>query len=68
MPLYGQTIRWTDRKNRTITAITVDGRLTAEAALKDAVNEARYFGWTPPKWYEWWRKHDTKPDLSLIKE
>lgn len=65
MPTYGQTIRWTD-KDGSIRSVSVDGRGTPQQALRDAIKSAIGFGWTYPKWFQWWRKYDTRPDLSLI--
>ena len=65
MPTYGQTIRWTG-KDKSVTSVTIEGRAAMKGAIKDAVEAAANLGWTYPKWYEYWRKHDTRPDLSLI--
>jgi hypothetical protein len=51
---YGQTISWHDRDG-TQTAISCQGHSSREAALKDALEGAISSGWTPPRWWQWWR-------------
>lgn len=60
MKTYGQSITWTEYGNRSRSTITVDGRKSADQATKDAIDDAVYFGWTPVKWWQWWRANDTK--------
>lgn len=59
MVTYGQSIVWTsfggDRS-----CINVDGCLTPEEARRDAINSAKRLGWTPPRWWQWWRWDDTR--------
>ena len=55
---YGVTIRWTDRNGQQ--SCGVDGCETAEEAWEQAEGFARRCGWTPPKWWQWWRWHDTR--------
>lgn len=49
----GQTFTWTDR-NGTVSRLTVGDHDTPDAALKSATG----LGWTPPKWWQWWRWGD----------
>ncbi len=60
MTTFGQSITWTEYGNGCVTTITVNGRESAEQARKDAIEDALYFGWTPVKWWQWWRSNDTK--------
>jgi hypothetical protein len=55
---YGVTIRWTDRNGQQ--SCGVDGCETREEAWEQAEGFARRGGWTPPKWWQWWRWHDTR--------
>lgn len=57
---YGQTIRWT-RFDGTVTTFGVTDCDSFEEARRKAVEWAESAGWTPPKWWQFWRWHDTKP-------
>ena len=56
---YSQSVRWTGRDGN-VSVLTVNGYPTAEAAAAKAFHDAREFGWTPPRWWQWWRKGDTR--------
>lgn len=34
------------------------GAPTPEQARRRAVTHAVLHGWTPPRWWQWWRRHD----------
>jgi hypothetical protein len=54
MPTYGQTITWHEASgNRS--SFTVEGCATPQEALSEAIRCAKSMGWTPPKWWQWWR-------------
>lgn len=59
MTTYGQTVHWTDKHGSKL-SVTVSGHNTPEQAKQAAKELAELFGWTPPKWYEFHRRHDTK--------
>jgi hypothetical protein len=56
---HGQEIRWTARDG-TITVIGDQGCATVEDAQRGALERAKSLGWTPPKWWQWWRWDDPK--------
>jgi hypothetical protein len=60
---YGQTIRWTDFDG-TISRITNSGYDSADEARHEAIERARELGWTPPKWWQFWRWDDTRIKLE----
>ena len=55
---YGQIIRWTN-PDGSKQELEVWGRSREEANRK-AREQALAFGYTQPKWWQWWRKGDTK--------
>ena len=57
-PSWGQEIRWTHRGGN-ISITSSSGHPTEEAARAKALEKAQLFGWTPPKWWEYWRWNDT---------
>lgn len=57
MITHGQTITWTDF-NGTRSSFEATGCVSAQAALREAIAGAKAFGWTPPKWWQWWRWHE----------
>lgn len=54
---HGQSITWTSRHGMK-TTITVRDCDTKEQALRMAIESAKKFGWTEPKWWQWWRWDD----------
>ena len=56
---YGQSIIWHDFDGAR-TEYNIDGCDTPEEARQLAIEAASYFGWTPPKWWQWWRWDDTR--------
>lgn len=60
---YGFVITWTDYGGNETTA-EVGGRETLEDAINDCRESAEHFGWTPPKWWQWWRWGDTRVELD----
>ena len=56
---YGQDITYTDFWGRE-TICGCNGHDTLEEAQKEAIEMAKLDGWTPPKWWEWWRRKDTR--------
>jgi len=55
---YGQVIRWTN-KDGNQQELEVWGK-TREEANRKAREHALAFGYTQPKWWQWWRKGDTQ--------
>jgi len=41
--------------------VEANGQPTLEEAKKRAIKIAIDTGWTPPKWWQWWRWNDTRP-------
>jgi hypothetical protein len=56
MITHGQKIAWNDRNG--YHAVEVSGYATAEEAKAEAIISAGGLGWTPPKWWQWWRWGD----------
>jgi len=54
---FGQQISWTGR-DRSKSAVTVKDYPTHQEALDAALKSAMAFGWTPPRWWQWWRWGD----------
>lgn len=59
MTSFGQSVKWTDFSG-TVTETSIDGCATEVQAKKEALEQAKRFGWTPPIWWQWWRWNDTK--------
>jgi len=57
MAKYGWTFRWTE-KNGNQSCITVRDYSSAREAFEAALGSAIAFGWTEPKWWQWWRRYD----------
>ncbi len=55
---YGKTIRWTDWLGSHV--VSVDDCKTPEEANTKVYEFAREQGWTPPKWWQWWRWGDSR--------
>ena len=51
---YGYTIKWGDG------SVTTEGHSTFERAVFVAVDIALMSGWTPPRWWEFWRRGETQ--------
>jgi hypothetical protein len=63
MITYGQSIEWTSFDGSK-TKITIDGCETADRARNEAVRFAKEQGWTPPRWWQFWRWNDTRINLE----
>lgn len=59
---YGQSIFWTDFNGNT-SKVEVGDCATQDEATNAAIESATAFGWTYPKWWQWWRRYDTRPSL-----
>ena len=59
---YGFNITWRQKNGET--SVTVRGRDTLEEAKQDCIESAKHFGWTNPKWWQWWRWGDTRVILA----
>jgi hypothetical protein len=57
---YGAELRWTRFLEGTH-VWRVSGYPTPEAAWTSVLDSASVAGWTPPRWWEFWRRHDTRP-------
>lgn len=55
---YGATIRWSDSYGRN--EVTVSKCSSREEAWRETEACARRSGWTPPRWWQWWRWSDTR--------
>lgn len=61
MTTYGYSIEWTTRSGRQ--SVGVDGCSTAIKAYEKTVQFAKDCGWTPPRWWQFWRWSDTRPKM-----
>ena len=59
MATYGFTIKWTDTKGNE-TTVGINGCKTCEEAKQQIIAVAKEMGWLQPKWWQWWRRGDTK--------
>lgn len=57
MAKHGWIVSWTERRGDR-SQVTVDGFDTPEEAFATAIRDAKAFGWTEPKWWQWWRRYD----------
>jgi hypothetical protein len=57
MAEYGMLVRWTGRDGR-VNILRMGPYPTAQEAWDKALHHARALGWTPPKWWQWWRFGD----------
>lgn len=62
--ICGCTIRWTDFNGNRYSH-QVDGYFTPREARKASLRGAIRQGWTYPRWWQWWRWDDTRPDLDF---
>lgn len=53
----GQQIAWNGRDGSR-SVVTVEGYATHREALQAALRSAVAFGWTLPRWWQWWRRGD----------
>jgi hypothetical protein len=56
---WTQTIRWHDRDGGMHT-VESGSCVNKDYASFSAWLEAKKAGWTPPRWWEWWRFGDTR--------
>ena len=54
---FGSTVMWTDRSGA-CTVVTVSDCETLDEARRSAMHSAKSLGWTPPRWWQWWRWGD----------
>lgn len=62
--IYGFAISWTDL-NGGKRSIKTTGFYTARDARRSVVRAARRSGWTYPRWWQFWRWDDTRPNLDF---
>jgi hypothetical protein len=60
---YGQEITWTSITGDKA-RVSVDGGDLPEEAVAEAIKLAKRYGWTPPKWWQFWRWSDTRPTVT----
>lgn len=51
---HSHTVAWRDRDG-TPHSVTIAGCATHEEAREAALATALALGYTPPRWYQWWR-------------
>jgi len=61
---YGAKIVWHERRGTTC-GVFVEGHNSERSARLECLRAARQFGWTKPKWWQWWRRGDTTHKQAL---
>ena len=56
---YGYRVIWTHRKEGRF-SYSITNCDSREDARHEALVRMEELGWTPPKWWQWWRWGDTK--------
>ena len=56
MATYGQEIIWNSMAGQH--SVKVEGCDSSEEARTEALRMAKESGWTPPRWWQWWRWSD----------
>ena len=64
--VYGFIITWSHLDGST-NELKVSGYRTPNMARLSAIVLATQQGWTRPKWWQWWRRKDTKVFEEYIK-
>jgi len=60
---YGYEISWTPKWGEGMQRIREDG-FTSRSEMEQARRETiERIGWTPPKWWQWWRMNDCPRSL-----
>ena len=67
MTFYGQTITWHDSPDET-SRVATDGCDSPEQALHEAMKAALLFGYTRPRWWQYWRWSESRFPESVILE
>jgi hypothetical protein len=57
-------IKWTDIDGSK-SSVCSDYHFHARDARKEALRMARKWGWTYPRWWQWWRWEDSRPNLDF---
>ena len=54
MIMYGQKIEWRGLDG-SVSAVEVNECESPQEAIDEAIKSAKAFGWSPPRWWQWWR-------------
>ncbi len=59
---YGYSIHWTqfDGTKQRVSAEWFDTLEEMERERAEAFKTLKKVGWTPPRWWQWWRWNDTR--------
>ena len=57
MITYGQVVSWSPSLGIRL-SVSVIGFETREDARREAIKQAKELGWTPPRWWQWWRRSE----------
>jgi hypothetical protein len=64
LPLHGYQIRWTERWDSPGATTIGERGFRSRAEMEKARAETiKRIGWTPPKWWQWWRWNDSPRSL-----
>ena len=63
MIYYGYTIKWKTNDRHHEESIQCWSDISMEDAISRTVERAEACGWTPKKWWQWWRWGDTAVDV-----
>jgi len=64
-PTWGYEVRWTEF-NGDEQRLSSDGHITLDDAKRHAFGCASLCGWTQPKWWQWWRRNDTRKSTENV--
>ena len=62
---YNQTIIMT-KFNGVESRWTINGCDSLQEAQEKCLEWAKKGGWTPPKWWQWWRWNDINPKFNKL--
>lgn len=64
---YGQEVHWTDVDGST-SKVVVRNCTSHEQAIDLAFRQAKRTGWTPKRWWQFWRWKDTSNPENILKK
>jgi hypothetical protein len=63
MATYSQEIRWHVMGG--VAGVIVENCASPKEAMAKALEQAKERGWTPPRWWQWSRRHDLNYEKLL---
>ena len=65
--IHGYELRWTSFCGEEMRAAAISDK-SEQCAQKQAILAALREGWRYPRWWQWWRRHDTRPPMALVSD